>query len=377
MNAEGEKEMKIGKIIVTAFGLGFTAIILLNHLTISAQTGGGFEIKPSVISAGGGMSSGGSFSVVSTIGEPLAGTNSLGGNFSLLAGFWASMNIVQSVHKSPFDFDGDNKTDVSIFRPAVGEWWYQRSSNGQIPAAQFGQSTDKITPGDFTGDGKTDLVFWRPSTGFWFILRSEDYSFFSFPFGTTGDVPAPADYDNDGRTDAAVFRPSNSTWYISQSGGGGTIISQFGANGDLPVTADYDGDGKSDVAIFRPNAANGAEWWIARSSAGITAVQFGASTDKPVQGDYTGDGKADVAFFRPSTGVWYILRSENFSFFSFPFGAAGDLPVAGDYDGDGKFDAAVFRPSNATWYIQRTTAGTAIQQFGLSTDKPVPNAFVP
>ncbi|MBA2736039.1 MAG: hypothetical protein H0U50_04530, partial [Pyrinomonadaceae bacterium] len=57
--------------------------------------------------------------------------------------------------KSPFDFDGDGKTDLSIFRPAVGEWWYLRSSDGGNGAVQFGSSTDKIVPADFTGDGKT------------------------------------------------------------------------------------------------------------------------------------------------------------------------------------------------------------------------------
>jgi hypothetical protein len=106
-------------------------------------------------------------------------------------------------------------------------------------------------------------------------------------------------------------------------------------------------------------------------------MAFGVSTDKPVQGDYTGDGKADVAFWRPSTGEWYILRSENMSFYSVPFGTATDIPAAGDYDGDGKFDTTVFRPSVATWFIQRSTAGTLIQQFGANGDRPVPNAFVP
>ncbi|NNE68620.1 MAG: hypothetical protein HKN33_18790, partial [Pyrinomonadaceae bacterium] len=37
-----------------------------------------------------------------------------------------------------FDFDGDSKTDVSIFRPGPGEWWYLRSSDGGNYAAQFG-----------------------------------------------------------------------------------------------------------------------------------------------------------------------------------------------------------------------------------------------
>jgi hypothetical protein len=279
--------------------------------------------------------------------------------------------------KTPFDFDGDGKTDIGIFRPARGEWWINRSSTGVTFSAQFGLSTDQIAPVDFTGDGKADIALFRPSTGFWFILRSEDFSFYSFPFGAAGDIPAPADYDGDGTSDAAVFRPSTANWFILSSSGG-TTIKTFGANGDQPVPADYDGDGKADLAIFRANAPNGAEWWHQKSSNGLTsALQFGISTDKAVVGDYTGDGKVDIAFFRPSTGFWFILRSEDFSFYSFPFGASGDIPAPGDYDGDGKSDAAVFRPSTPTWYLQRSTAGTSIQQFGASGDRPLPNAFVP
>ena len=274
---------------------------------------------------------------------------------------------------SKYDFDGDGKTDISIFRPGAGEWWLNRSSTGVTVAAQFGQSTDKPVPADFTGDGKTDIAFFRPSSGEWFILRSEDSSFLSFPFGTTGDVPVVGDFDADGKSDVSVFRPSTNEWFISKSSGG-TIITTFGVSGDVPVTADYDGDGKTDIAIYRPS--NG-QWWLNRSTAGVVAVAFGNSADKPVQGDYSGDGKADIAFWRPSTGEWFILRSEDSSFYSVPFGTAGDLPSPGDYDGDGKFDTAVFRPSGSTWFVNRTTAGILITTFGASGDKPLPNVFVP
>ena len=96
---------------------------------------------------------------------------------------------------------------------------------------------------------------------------------------------------------------------------------------------------------------------------------------KAVPGDYTGDGKADVAFFS-TTGEWYILRSEDQSFYSFPFGVGSDIPVPGDYDGDGRMDAAVFRNSSATWFMQGSTSGTLITAFGVPGDRPVPNAFV-
>ena len=277
--------------------------------------------------------------------------------------------------RAPYDFDGDNKTDVGIFRSADGSWWYNRSSTNDVRVYTFGTSSDIITPGDYSGDGKADVAVFRPSTGFWYIQRSEDNSFFSFPFGAAGDVPAPADYDSDGKTDAAVYRPSSGTWYVLNSGGSGTGIVNFGTTEDKPVAADYDGDGKADIAIFRPS--DGSWWYLQSSNAQFKVYRFGVASDKPVQGDFTGDGRADIAIFRPSTGEWFVQRSEDGSFYSVPFGTSGDLPAPGDYDGDGKFDTAVFRPAGGTWYAQRSTAGLMIQQFGSSGDRPIPNSFVP
>ncbi|HCA59497.1 MAG TPA: hypothetical protein DEP46_16125 [Blastocatellia bacterium] len=284
---------------------------------------------------------------------------------------------VKIIKKSIADFDADGSTDISIFRPSPtgGEWWWQRSSDNVVPASTFGLASDVIAPGDFTGDGKLDITVWRPSNGFWYVLRSEDSSFFAFPFGTTGDVPITADYDGDGMADPAVFRASAGRWFIRRSSDNQVQTIQFGLPGDAPVVADYDGDGKADIAIKR-NGPNGAEWWINRSTQGVIAFVFGASNDLAVHGDYTGDGKADVALFRASTGGWFILRSEDLSFYGFPFGQEGDMPVPGDYDGDGRVDPAVFRPSANTWFIDGSTSGMRIQNFGLPGDKPIPNALV-
>jgi hypothetical protein len=275
---------------------------------------------------------------------------------------------------APMDFDGDHKTDVSVFRPSTQMWWISRSSDSNVTATLFGGvSTAGVpVPADYSGDGKADIAVWRNTDGTWLILRSEDSTYFTLPFGSAGDIPAPGDFDRDGKADVTVFRPSTGTWYILQSTAG-VSIRGFGTNGDQPVVGDYDGDGTSDVAIYRPSVG---EWWISRSGSGVIAFQFGTATDRAVPGDYSGDGRTDAAVWRPSTGLWYVLRSEDSSYFALPFGSTGDVPAPGDYDGDGKFDTAVFRPSSGTWFVNRSTAGIFITNFGVSGDVPAPGSFV-
>ena len=272
-----------------------------------------------------------------------------------------------------FDFDGDERTDASVFRPGPGEWWYLRSSDNDNRAFQFGQTTDIITPADFTGDGVTDVAFFRPSTGFWFVLKSEDSTFFAFPLGNSTDIPAPGDFDNDGIADPTVYRPSEGNWYIRRSSDSVTTITPFGIAEDKPVVGDYDGDGAADIAVFRPSLS---QWWIQRSNEGLIAFQFGAPGDIPTPADFTGDGRTDVAFFRPSN-EWFVLRSEDEQFFSFPFGTGGDIPVPGDYDADGVADAAVYRPSVQTWFALRSTENVQFTPFGAPGDIPAPSAYQP
>jgi hypothetical protein len=272
------------------------------------------------------------------------------------------------------DFDGDGKTDLSVFRPDTGVWFVLTSSNGGYTVTGFGLSSDILAPGDYDGDGKTDQAVFRPSDGTWHLLTKAGF-YSSRQFGAPGDIPAPGDFNGDGKTDPAVFRPSEGVWYIANSDSQGTYsFIGFGTAGDKPAPADYDGDGKTDIAVYR--ATNGVqEWWIARSTAGLVATTFGVAGDQAAQGDFTGDGKADIAVWRPSNGYWYILQSEDFSYAAFPFGQNGDIPSPGDFDGDNRTDAAVFRPSEGVWYISFATGGYGFGQFGQTGDLTVPNAY--
>ena len=271
-----------------------------------------------------------------------------------------------------FDFDGDSKADISVFRPSTGSWYLARSTAGFI-GFQFGQMGDKTVAADYDGDGITDAAVYRG--GVWYRLKSSTNTFDGVSFGNSTDIPAPADFDGDGKADVAVFRPSTGTWYQLLSANNAFSVYPFGQNGDIPLPADYDADGRADINLYRPS--NGTWYRVFSRTNSFYGVQFGTAGDKPVTGDFDGDGKTDTAVWRPSTGVWYVLRLDN-SFYGTGFGSIGDIPVPADYDGDGKTDIAVFRPSDSTWYRLNSSNGAFVAYpFGISTDQPAPASNTP
>ena len=285
----------------------------------------------------------------------------IGGTFYLVNEVPQS-TLARFIGKTVFDFDGDGRADLSVFRPTE-QVWYLLHSNSGFSAASFGVSTDRITPTDFDGDGKTDIAVFR--NGNWYWLNSSNGSFNAVQFGKVGDIPVPADYTGDGRAEIAVYR--SGVWYTLNLVNNQFQSAQLGNATDKPVPADYDADGKTDYAVYRDGT-----WYLLRSSQGFTAVQFGNATDKPVVGDYDGDGIADQAVYR--AGVWYVLGSTQ-GYYGVPFGLSSDVPVAADYDGDGKTDLAVFR--DGYWYSLRSQQGFTAVQFGATNDRPIPAAYVP
>ena len=283
------------------------------------------------------------------------------------------------------DFDGDGKTDVSVYRQ--GTWYINPSSNPSFapdaPAAaygvQFGQANDVTVPADYDGDGKSDIAVWRGGElAYFYILNSSDNTFRAVQFGKTGDNPTVSgDWDADGKADLAVYRNGAQSFFYyrpSSQNGVDFVPIQWGTNGDTPIFGDFDGDRKLDATVYRPSNNT---FYVRQSTNGIlVAKQWGNSqTDAIFAGDFDGDGKSDFAVWRFSgadAGTWYVAQSGGTNS-AFRWGLSTDAPVPADYDGDGKTDFAVFRRSNGTWYINQSTTGTPrYSVFGASSDLPLP-----
>jgi hypothetical protein len=287
--------------------------------------------------------------------------------------------IMNNCRSAGFDRANDGSSDYALFRPSGGlAFFYSAPVNGgAVVSTQLGSAGDIPVPGDYNGDEATDVAVFRPSNGTWYTSTNPATNYGAKLFGLSTDIPVQGDYDRDGITDIAVYRPSTGEWFVLRSSTNSMItyppIGGFFQAGDKAIPADYDGDNQMDLAVWRASSGQ----FITRLSSGAynspNFINFGLSTDLPVPADYDGDGKADVAVFRPSDGVWYIFRTSvtTGQVIGNQFGANGDIPQPADYDGDRKADQAIYRPSTNTWFIRRSTSGDTGAFFGQASDIPV------
>ncbi|HSK72896.1 MAG TPA: FG-GAP-like repeat-containing protein, partial [Pyrinomonadaceae bacterium] len=251
--------------------------------------------------------------------------------------------------KPKYDFDGDGRDDIAVFRPSDRIWYLNQSTAG-FTAKQFGLSTDIPVAADYDGDGRADIAVFRD--GVWYWLRSSDSVFAYRISGQTGDIPTPRSA-SDGTAGFLVYRPSAAQFYTQQPFGNAQPVEFRDMTllpTDKPVIADYDGDGRDDLAVFR----DGHWFFMASNNFQTRHYQFGIAGDLPAIGDFDGDLRADFAVFRPSNGTWYIQKTTE-GFYAVRWGLEDDIPVPADYDGDGKTDIAVYRPSDGVWYQLRST----------------------
>lgn len=291
---------------------------------------------------------------------------------SQLAGLRGAMNTLFgfNFYLAEADFDGDGKSDRTVWRPSQAKFYTILSSSSAVVTPIFGAAGDVPLAGDFDGDGRVDWALWRPSTGVWDVRSAAGTHTFT-TLGASGDVPVVGDFDGDGKSDRTVWSPSTATFSTLRSSTNSVAQVTFGAAGDIPVVGNYDADKKTDYALWRPSTGG---WNIYLSSTSAhTLENWGTSGDVPLTRDFDGDGKSDVSVWRPSQAKFYTILSATNTVKTPIFGASGDIPTVGDIDGDVKPDYGLWRPSTGDWDILVTATNVHhLQHWGTTNDVPLP-----
>lgn len=106
------------------------SLVLLVPAAVFAQQ---FSIDWYKVAGGGGTSTGATFTVNGTIGQPDAGAVMSGGNFSVAGGFWALINVVQTPG-APTLYISHHGNVVTVYWQDVSGWSLQQNGNLATPA---------------------------------------------------------------------------------------------------------------------------------------------------------------------------------------------------------------------------------------------------
>ncbi|NLG33385.1 MAG: DUF2334 domain-containing protein [Syntrophomonadaceae bacterium] len=292
------------------------------------------------------------------------------------------------------DIDGDGKTDLVIWQPKTGSWYFGKCNLLNFPSRQSDVNTFSFnqvlsnwgvgeywTPliGDFNGDGLDDIAIWNSQYGEWQVALNNgqrlvphqgkgDYTWLKTWATGSSCIPLAGDFNGDGLNDIMVWNTVTGDWQVALSTGN-SFVPDTGRSdfswlkgwpdnrlGWKPLIGDFDGDGKDDIAVWLPLKG---EWRVALSTGkhflpipGPWLQPWAAGSGwNCLVGDFNGDGKSDVLAVDVVKGDWQIALSNGKEFKPYgdafmPWAAGTDvIAMVGDFNGDGRTDIAARHPA--------------------------------
>ena len=107
-------------------------VAILGAFSISARAQS-YSIDWYKIAGGGGTSTGGTYQVSGTIGQPDASGAMTGGNYSLTGGFWSLISVVQTAG-APTLYISHSGNTVTVYWQDVTGWSLHQNNNLTTPA---------------------------------------------------------------------------------------------------------------------------------------------------------------------------------------------------------------------------------------------------
>ena len=109
------------------------ALVVLASIFCLRAPAQSYSIDWYKIAGGGGTSTGATYQVTGTIGQPDAGGAMSGGNYSLTGGFWSLIAVAQTPG-APTLYIGQSGSTVTVYWQNVTGWSLQQNKNLALPA---------------------------------------------------------------------------------------------------------------------------------------------------------------------------------------------------------------------------------------------------
>jgi hypothetical protein len=143
--------------------LVFGALALLAFsIPVQAQQ---YSIDWYKVAGGGGTSTGGTFQVSGTIGQPDASGAMTGGNYSLTGGFWSLISFVQTPG-APTLYISHSGNSVTVYWQNVSGWTLRQNNNLATPAGW------SASGGVSTANGTNSITIISPTGNLFFRLSN-------------------------------------------------------------------------------------------------------------------------------------------------------------------------------------------------------------
>ena len=143
--------------------LYFCILLLAFCFRVSGQS---YSIDWYKIAGGGGTSTGATYQVTGTIGQPDAGGAMTGGNYSLTGGFWSLISVAQTPG-APTLYISHSGNTVTIYWQNVSGWNLYQNGNLTTPLASWPASSSPTLTG-----GTNYLNITSPAGNLFFRLHN-------------------------------------------------------------------------------------------------------------------------------------------------------------------------------------------------------------
>jgi hypothetical protein len=138
--------------------LARSSVLLTAAFVVSAQAQN-YSIDWSTIDGGGGTSTGGTYQVVGTIGQPDAGAMS-GGSYTVQGGFWGVIAAVQTLGAPLLSVFRTTTNTVAVTWPSPSTGWTLQQNANSVSSVNWSNVVSGILD-----DGTTKMLVVNPPAG--------------------------------------------------------------------------------------------------------------------------------------------------------------------------------------------------------------------